>query len=262
MSVIVSISTIPERSDSLIQVLESILKSTTLPNRVIISICREYPRLNKEYTWNEEKKLMKFLESYSIPHTIARYDIDTGPTLKLQSALLFARENGPKNCMILTMDDDTHLYEMALEKMLSNQRKFPNTTICLMGIRGGVFIHGEIIDQEQEIDILGGYRGVLYSAELMLERGMLEWIDAFVDKHRSSGIPLMHDDNIFSSFHKKHKIPMKVIPIPTLDLYEEKTQKMLINYVYIKNEDGIHDDESTWISMKKTEEIIKEMMEK
>jgi len=260
-SVILSISTIPGRTDSLITVLRSIRESTILPNRVIISICREYPRLKKEYPLDEENKLIHFLDSYPIPHTIARYDIDPGPVLKLQSPLVFIRENGPPDSLILTLDDDTYLYEKALECMLSSQSKFPHSTICLMGIRRGIFTHGEDLDEEMEVDIMGGYRGVLYPAELLLQKEMLNWIDTFVDKHRSAGIPLMHDDNIFSSFHKKHEIPMRISPVPNPGEYDKTTNKLVINYTYIVNEDGIFDDKSTTVSMNKTKEIIHELME-
>lgn len=258
--IICSLSTIPGRIHSLLSVLQSIPNSSILPQRVVISICREYPRLRKEYSQEDLSKLISFLETYSIPTTIARYDIDPGPILKLQSPLMLIRENGPIDSLILTMDDDTFLYEKGIERMLSSHQKFPDSTLCLMGVRNGVFIHGEDLSNELEVDIMGGYRSALYPAKIMLEKGMLNWIGHFVQKHRSSGIPLMHDDHIFSSFHKKHEISMMVVPIPNTNQYAENT-KEIINYTYIVNEDGIFDDESTSISMNKTKDIIQEMLE-
>lgn len=243
--IICSISTIPNRTDSLIQVMKKILDSTILPNKILLSISKYYPRLKKEYPQEDLTHLKDFLSSYPIDTEIVEYDLDVGPTLKLITPISWIKKSKEsEDYLILTVDDDSPLYNKALECMIKSHEKNNHAVHCIMGCNPNEFVHAEQIWEEKEVESIGGYRGVLYPYSTV--KDMLDWINIFLKEHSRENIFPMHDDNIFSYYMRNKKVKMFVSPIP------DKNQ---LNYHPIPNENGIMSDILCGISMEKTNTI-------
>jgi hypothetical protein len=249
--IICSISTIPNRTNSLIRVLNELLLSSLLPDLVLITISEYYPRVEKKYPKQDLIYLENFLKSYPLKSEIIKKDIDVGPVVKLLTPLEWIEKNSKKeNCFILTIDDDSPLYNRALESMTNSYYKNNNSVYSIMGCNPGEFIHAEDMTEEKEVQGIGGYRGVLYPYHLIKE--IKSWIEFFLEQHKKENIFPMHDDHIFSYYMRNKNIKMNVVPIP---------DKNYINYKPIPNNDGIMSDSFCGISLEKTNTIYKKTLE-
>jgi len=252
--IICSVTSLPDRTNSLMGVLNSLLNSTIIPDKVIISVSEYYPRLNKKYDFKNLKLLRVFLENYKIPTEIFLYKKDVGPLLKLKSPMNYlASKKYNEEVLILTLDDDTLLYEKTIENILVSQKKQEKAVYCLIGTKDDTFIHGETITTETQVTGLGGYRGVLYNSKF-LTKEFNHWIDFFIKKHQEENSIPMHDDHIFSWYFNKKNIPIIVVPIP------EKNEISVINYIYCENVDGIFRDKYSGYSLQLSEKIRKEIL--
>jgi len=249
--IIASICSIPDRLNSLISVLENIKSQTVKPDILYISVSKHYPRSKKLYSEEGFFSLKSYLDTYTINNKLIIYENDIGPTLKLITPLRFHKYN-PED-FIFTFDDDTPLYERTIETLLLAHNKDRNAVYALSGARQNKFFHGEMLPEDYsyfEIDIIGGYRGVLYPVYLIDKTALFKWIDMFVDScSKNKSIP-MHDDHIFSYYFKHQNIPRRVSNSP----FSKK-----FNYTTIPNEDGIFKDENT---MKNIEIINNTLYEK
>ncbi len=243
--IIASICSIPDRLNSLITVLENIKSQSVKPDILYVSISKYYPRSKKLYPEEILFSLKTYLDTYSISNKLIIYENDIGPTLKLITPLRFHTYN-PED-FIFTFDDDTPLYERTIETLLLAHNKDRNAVYALSGARQNKFFHSEMLPEDYsyfEIDIVGGYRGVLYPVYLIDKSALFKWIDMFVDTcAKNNSIP-MHDDHIFSYYFKHQNIPRRVSNSPFSKQF---------NYTTIPNEDGIFKDENTTQNM----ELIK-----
>lgn len=239
--IIASICSIPDRLNSLITVLENIKIQSVKPDILYVSISKYYPRSKKLYTEENFLSLKSYLDTYEINNKLIIYENDIGPTLKLVTPLRFHKYN-PED-FIFTFDDDTPLYEKTIETLLLAHEKDRNAIYALSGARQNKFFHAEMLPEDYsyfEIDIVGGYRGVLYPAYLIDKQALFKWIDMFVDAcGKDKSIP-MHDDHIFSYYFKYKNIPRRVSNSPFSKQF---------NYTTITNEDGIFKDENTLKNM-------------
>lgn len=247
--IICSITTIPGRTKSLIKVLNELTRSTVLPDKILISLSDFYPRTNKSYSKTDLEILEDFLKSYPIPSEVMRYEVDVGPTLKLITPVRFITEEKleESNPMILIMDDDSPLYDRALECLLNHGFKDKDSVHGIMGCTNNSFVHAENINEETEVELLGGYRGVLYPYSVA--KKIKDSVQYFLDQHEKKNMFPMHDDHIFSCCLRKHKIRMKVCPVP---------DKNRLNYDPISNEDGIFSDATCSASVELTKKICEE----
>jgi len=249
--IIASICSIPDRLNSLITVLENLKSQTVKPDILYISISKYYPRSKKLYSEESFFSLKSYLDTYTINNKLIIYENDIGPTLKLITPLRFHKYD-PED-FIFTFDDDTPLYERTIETLLLAHNKDRNAVYALSGARQNKFFHGEMLPEDYsyfEIDIIGGYRGVLYPVYLIDKTALFKWIDMFVDTcTKNKSIP-MHDDHIFSYYFKHQNIPRRVSNSPFSKQF---------NYTTIPNEDGIFKDENT---MKNMEVINNTLYEK
>ena len=239
--IIASICSIPDRLNSLITVLENIKSQSVKPDILYVSISKYYPRSKKLYSEEILFSLKSYLDTYSISNKLIIYENDIGPTLKLITPLRFHTYN-PED-FIFTFDDDTPLYERTIETLLLAHNKDRNAVYALSGARQNKFFHAEMLPEDYnyfEIDIVGGYRGVLYPVYLIDKSALFKWIDMFVDTcSKNKSIP-MHDDHIFSYYFKHQNIPRRVSNSPFSKQF---------NYTTIPNEDGIFKDENTTQNM-------------
>ena len=239
--IIASICSIPDRLNSLITVLENIKNQTVKPDILYVSISKYYPRSKKLYSEISILSLKSYLDSYSIQNKLIIYENDIGPTLKLITPLRFHNYN-PQD-FIFTFDDDTPLYERTIETLLAAHEKDKNAIYALSGTRQNKFFHAEMLPEDYnyfEIDIVGGYRGVLYPVYLIDKQELFKWIDIFIDTCSKHNTIPMHDDHIFSYYFKHKNIPRRVSNSPFSKQF---------NYTTIPNEDGIFKDENTMKNM-------------
>ena len=236
--IIASICSIPDRLNSLITVLDKLKNQSLKPDILYVTISKYYPRSKKLYDENHFSILRTYLDEYDIPNKLIVYENDIGPTLKLITPLRFHKFTSP-NDFIFTLDDDTPLYERTIETLISAHERNKNAIYALSGARQGKFFHSELLPEGYhyfEIDIVGGYRGVLYPINLIDKSALFKWIDMFIDScAKNKSIP-MHDDHIFSYYFKYKNIPRRVSDSPFTKEF---------TYTTIPNEDGIFKDENT-----------------
>jgi hypothetical protein len=257
--IIMSISTIPGRSDSLIQVLEELKKQTLKPDLILITICKYYPRLQKTYDEEEKQKITNYAKNHETPIKIIIEEKDVGSCLKVITPIKHVHED----CLIITMDDDSPLYEKAIETLTKNYIKYGEAIYCIMGLIENetqkIYVHGEYLNQEiEEVNILGGYRGVLYPKKL-LNNKLQTWINTFVEEHEKQNLMAMHDDHIISYYFNNEKIPIKVCRIPKNPNNNEYEN---LHYEPINNNNGIWQDNKTQQSFQLTKEIHKKIIQR
>jgi hypothetical protein len=243
-----SVSSIPTRLDSLIFVLNDMLKQTRKMDFLYVSIAKYYPRSKLTYPEDKINELKTFLSSYPIPNELIIYENDIGPTVKLLTPLKYFNINNHKNINsienvgILTFDDDTPVQHTTIEALLLSYLKNPNAAYSFSGAREGRFLHAELLPQDYdyfEVDVVGGYRGVLYPMSIFTQNNKYEfyrWVEMFMNDSKKHGLIAMHDDHIFSYYLKYKGIPRRVSNSPFNKNF---------TYTPIANTDGIFNDENT-----------------
>lgn len=239
--IIASLSTIPDRLDSLLYVLKELKTQSVLPDFIYISLSKFYPRSNKHYPDVDLNNLKSFLHSYSIPNKLVIYENDIGPVLKLITPLKNIDVDHPSiaidSSFIFTLDDDTPIYNKTIESLLISHNKNPNAVYAFSGTREDRFFHAELLPEGYDyfvIDVLGGYRGVLYPLYLFKDKfEFYTWCNTFIVSSKKHGLIAMHDDHIFSYYFKYKGIPRHLGYCPfTKDF----------NYTPIQNANGIFND--------------------
>ena len=269
--IICSISTIPGRLESLITILSRLLNSTIYPDIIIITIANYYPRLNKTYSSDEMSKLLSYLQTYKINTKITYQDIDIGPVVKIKSALEYWNNlklsNYEKEDVIIILDDDSGLYEKSIELLTDSYIKYGDAIYGIMGkIGNDTYVHGEFVSTIESpdgtkkdyanVDLLGGYRGVLYPIHLLNKNNtskatkitFFDWINMFVKYHKKKNLVAMHDDDIFYYWAKYNNIERRVVKVPC----------DIPNFIYynpISNTNGIFSDKDCNIALEMIKEI-------
>lgn len=264
---IASVSSIPGRLSSLMNVLERFKSQTRVVDKILITIAKYYPRLKKEYPEEDVKVLETYLSSYPIPNQVMYVDVDIGPSVKLTVPLQYLEaDHGvlDTDCedVIIIFDDDSVFYERGVELLSEAQKNDPDGVYGLMGvIEAGdptkpQFVHGEFVHYPFiDVDVLGGYRGVLYPVKHLVHEnnganrmGLVDWVHLFIEAHQQKNLIAMHDDHIFAYYCKYRGIPKRVVRIP------EANGRLF--YEPIGNTDGIFADTNSETSYKMIQEIV------
>ena len=248
--IIASIVTIPGRLESLIYVLNNLLKQSLQPDLLFVSVSNFYPRSGKYYPEEHLKHLKGFLNTYPIANRLVTYENDIGPSLKLITPLRELSDERLNTSFIFTFDDDTPLYERTIESLLQAYNKNKGAVYSFSGTREGRFLHAELLPHDYdyfEVDVVGGYRGVLYPTHLINKLEFYTWVEMFITSSKKHNLLAMHDDHIFSYYFKYKRIPRRVSNSPFNKEFK---------YTPISNTDGIFNDENT----NKSFEIIKETL--
>jgi hypothetical protein len=246
--VISSVVTVPDRTDDFIEVLDGLLQSTILPDFLYVSICKFYPRLGKSFDEENIFKIKSKLENYPIKNRIVFYDIDIGPCLKLLTPI--QEHKLTDSDQILIFDDDNGLFPTALECMMNTGLKCGfNQVYGIMGVSSGNFVHGEYINggDYYHVDVLGGYRGVLYPVKVLNFEDLRNWVTMFINGYENHNMIAMHDDHIFSHFLKHKGIERRVVNV---------YPKNGLNYWPRSNNNGIFQDSELEKSLKILDEIL------
>ena len=250
--IIASIVTIPGRLESLIYVLNDLLKQSLQPDLLFVSVSNFYPRSGKHYPGEHLDYLIKFLEDYPISNRLIKYENDIGPTLKLITPLreLSDERLNKDDTFIFTFDDDTPLYERTIESLLQAYNKNKGAVYSFSGTREGRFLHAELLPHDYdyfEVDVVGGYRGVLYPTYLINKMEFYTWVEMFIASSKKHNLIAMHDDHIFSYYFKYKRIPRRVSNSPFNKEFK---------YTPISNTDGIFNDSNTNTSVEITRNTL------
>lgn len=263
---ICSVSTIPGRLSSLLIVLERLKNQTKKPDKLLITVAKYYPRLKMEYPPGDLKNLEQYLSTYPIENHIIKAEVDVGPTMKLTVPLQYlssleTTHNNQSDDVIIIFDDDSVFYEKGVELLVNAYQQDPNAVYGIMGVIENqdptktLFLHGEAVSHGYvNVDLLGGYRGVLYPLKLLQRKDSADekldletWVNMFIEPHRSRDLIAMHDDHIFAYYCAYRGIPKRVIHIPGA--------KGKLFYEPIGNSDGIFADKNSDTSYKMIKEI-------
>ena len=248
--IITSVSTIPGRTWSLLRVLEQLKNQTHWPDVLLVTVSDFYPRMNKYFDKNDLNVIKTFLDGLPFETHLIERETDIGSTVKLLSPLDFSRS---KDDLIVIFDDDSILYNRAIEIMVKNYKQHGYGVYGIMGIKSSQYVHGEALRElpydNVEVDLIGGYRGVLYPVNSLGDKKQFHnWIDMFIEEHTKQGIIAMHDDNIFAYYAKRYEIPRRVCKIDEPGWF----------YFPIENHDGIMADEYSGKSLELTHKILED----
>lgn len=261
--IICSICTIPKRIDSLIQVLEYLKKQTIQPNKLCITICKYYPRLQEHYDDSNLELLRDYLNNYPIINIIIIMETDIGPCLKLLNPLKFifnrSFENDNKgdviqDCkdnFIYILDDDCCLIsDKSIETLINGFHNFGEAVYGFMGVieppsEPIQFIHGEMINHDSYCSVngIGGYRSVLYPLNVL--KNFVDWVNPIIESHTNENIICVHSDQIFSYYCRFFKIEQRILSWKDLN----------IQYGLIANT-SIFDDPNHIMSLQMTKKFL------
>jgi hypothetical protein len=248
--IICSISTIPGRFNSLLIVLNSIIDQTVKPDLIVITISKYYPRSGKSYPEDDLKQLKNLESTFSIPVKIIEREKDIGPTVKLISPL--GELELCDDDLIIIADDDNVLYKETIRLLVEGYKKYGTAVYGIMGKIGEhIYVHGEKVKSDYQcVELLGGYRGVLYPVKIFKTRQeFLSFVCKFIEENKKKGLIAMHDDEIFSYYAEYENIERRVVSIPG--------NGNVLHYHPIQNDDGIFNDNRCYESLK----IVKEVYE-
>lgn len=128
MNIYVSLTSIYQKQNLLLNTLKSINNQTLLPNKCYIFLSTEPYLLDKGFT---DKKLNKELEDYVCQNHIfeIHWCENWGPYRKLLPLL---KEKWNENCLILTIDDDIYYHKDLIKHIVDNYKKEK----CCIACRG------------------------------------------------------------------------------------------------------------------------------
>jgi len=227
MRVAISLTTLPDRYDTLYTTLQSLYNQIIKADVIYLTLPLRAKRLNKEYPDLPQK--IKDL------CTLVRCDVDYGPICKIYGAL--ERETDPET-IIITVDDDVIYPKDFIKIMVEKSKLKPKACITGSGVlihngymsintnfRGLTFLNGFMcgfpINNYRKIDIVQGISGVLY------KRGFFESADKLYDKlyKYTEDIDIFRSDDILLSSYLCSKnikrITFKDMPLVTVSIATE-----------------------------------------
>ena len=188
---LVSLTTIPARSNKIDKIIESIVNQTVKASSIVLNIPDEYRRFPEEKV---------NLSDYTKKHCQINKCKDYGPLTKLLPALELTDEK------ILTVDDDCILNPHTIEIFNKYIDDFKDSALCLRGrkLRGTNYNNSKLLKCHQirkptNVDIITGVWGAVYSNDIIdINELKLNYEDSF-----------LNDDILISYLiNKKVIIPM------------------------------------------------------
>jgi hypothetical protein len=253
--IVCSISTIPGRIQGFLRVLGCIQNQTRRPDKIFITIAKFYSRMKKSYPEEEFTILRQFLATFPIETEIVEPEDDIGPSVKLTTPLTNGIINDDD--VIIILDDDTLIFNETIELLVNAYHRFGEAVYGFIGVMDNApefFYHGEQVIgfDAANIDMLGGYRGVLYPVK-RIRYDIQKWVDIFVKEHEKDGTLAMHDDHIFTYYLKHKNIERRIVKIPVNHPDECK-------YKHVHNTNGIFGSgDTSYKSLMKTVDVYEKI---
>lgn len=230
-TVVVSLTTIPSRLDSIFASMNSILRQTRPPDRIYLNIPFWSIREKKGY---QIPKLLKTDDRI----TLIRCPQDLGPILKLSETL--KRETNP-DTLIITVDDDTIYPRHFIETLLAFHEQYPKAALGFRGWRlpeSGKFLdrrilYGNSITVPLRVDVLSGISGVLYIRK--------QFKDDFFSPKGHPAEAFFVDDICISGYLETRGEKKMLIPFPMREPFARYIQTKKSNPLWKINQDGNND---------------------
>lgn len=241
--IIVSLTTLPGRLDTLEPLLQNLSSQSHLPDKIVLYLPSVYKRFPACVV-----TVPAFFSKY---HNVEIHRCcDSGPITKLLPAL---KEFTGSSDVIITVDDDVLLERHAIEELLSahqtfSQEEYP-PVLGFMGVDNGQFYHAEVLQYTPPVSQtrmfkeitnggLGGYRGVLYPRKSIPD-DIFDIYTKVEELHKDLPYPMMDDDHFIS--HILHRYQRKILVIGTFypGNLQPKSIYELINIKITPNTDGV-----------------------
>jgi hypothetical protein len=239
MKVVISLTTLPDRYNTLYKTLQSLHNQLQKPDVIYLTLPLRAKRLNQEYP-----TLPKHIAELC---TVVRCDTDYGPICKIYGALV--SESHP-NTIIITVDDDVIYPSNFVKKMVEKSMLKPKAAITGAGVlihdgdymsintnfKNLTFLNGFLcgfpINNYRKIDIVQGISGVLY------KRGFFESNENLYDSllKYTEDIDIFRSDDILLSSYLCSKninritfkdMPLVEVSIATDDALSNNLGKMI-----------------------------------
>lgn len=235
--IILSVLTIPQRINHFINVLDELLLSTRKPDFIYITISEFYPRLNLSLTKEELTLITNKLETYPIPNKLVILKEDLGTLSKLLTPFTH-HKNLTNDDYIIILDDDNGLFPLAIHLLTNQAYECDELAVYgLVGKSNGEYLHGEFFKSGDyyPVDILEGYRGVIYPIRIINTPNLLDWLKTFIDGYKQYNMIPIHDDEIFNYYLQLNNIESRIVNIPMGDRFN-------LNYKPKPNTNGIQEE--------------------
>lgn len=258
LHVVVTMTTIPSRIDSIAQVVENLLAQSYPFDKLCLYVPEVCTRQNVEYKipdslFDISRRDQRFV--------VRKIPTDYGPATKILPAMI---EFGVKNTVLISVDDDVILEGHAIEELVAAHLRLDKDDECILGFMGcrnakngaTSFHHAEHVKEDMcDVDALGGYRAVLYVPQIsqqfipLLER-------LHVEQLQKVGRPIMDDDHALQLCAIHCEVRRAVVRTKYLCFTDTPETKIVpfLNIRFISNADGVSvakDDNN-----KKTESLI------
>lgn len=192
MTITVSFTSIPERIENIRPMVESLKTQTKQPDRILLTIAKDTPKPS-------------FLEEMGV-EVITIDPPDWGPATKLIPFLLSCQD---VDDTVITVDDDIVYDPYLIEDLTTASEQYSDYVIARMGVAEG-FIHFECISKPVFVEVVGGYRGVLYKPRFFNVPKLIKDYKATMEGEKKCS-----DDHLFS-YHLQHEgVEMIIAPIRT-----------------------------------------------
>jgi hypothetical protein len=165
-SVLVSLTTIPDRVTRLRPALRSVLDQTRRPDAIVLNLPRRSRREGREY------EIPSYLSQ--MPVEIDRCERDWGPATKYLPTLL---REVPPDTRIIVVDDDQIYPSNLIETLVAWSERLPDAAVCARGYRVPPDMDhsrrttrfGTRIGQPEAVEVMQGASGFLIRKRFAVE---------------------------------------------------------------------------------------------
>jgi hypothetical protein len=211
--VIVSFTTTPFRLPLLEPIIKNICETQVdKPTKLVLYVPPVFKRTGELYVVPDS--ILSLQQKYPI-FEIRHVEEDKGPITKIYYAL---KEFTEPTDILISIDDDALYERHFIQEFLDGNQKQSDAMLGFMGITDNhTFIHAEFIQhrhpqrQFRSVEILGGFRGILYPRRLIHD-DFFTHADTLNQKHRElQNTSMLEDDTYISRYCKLKGISQLVL---------------------------------------------------
>ena len=236
-TVVVSMTSIPSRMSKLAPIITNLLyKQTFVFTQLRLYVPMRCVRQNCVYDIPKELQDMQCSR-----FVICRCDIDHGPATKIIPAMVKeVTQSDFKVDALISVDDDINLEMHAIEELVFAHERNRNAILGFMGVVEPNFFHAEQISNTLTVNLLGGYRAVLYPHNTFLPFTQLflqlysRHVMKIIETSQEWPYPVLDDDYVFATMAAIFRTRLMVIN--TQYVPPERTR---LNIQFQHNTDGV-----------------------